>query len=73
MPTKLTVADLRVDATYKGKRSGTADRVIVYLNPASGRVQYDSDSVGMGQQRPMVPIEDFLRWAKEEVPDADED
>ena len=74
----LTIDDLQVGKTYRGKRFqqtpwGNNDRRIVWLGKSlfsSGKteyVQYDSDTVKMGRKLPTVSVEQFLKWAKEEV------
>lgn len=55
---------------YRAGIFGTTnnDRVVVWISPDRKEVQYDSDTVKMGQRRPVVSMEKFLKWAKEEVP-----
>ena len=70
---ELTKDDLRVGATYRGKRyraglfGGNNDRTIVWMNRELTRVQYDSDTVAIGRRLPIVDIDKFLKWAKNEV------
>ena len=69
--TPLTKEDLVVGGTYRTKRyrespfGGNNDRNIVWMD--DHRVQYNSDTVKIGQSYPIVAIEVFLRWAKEKV------
>ena len=72
----LTKEDLKVGSTYRAKRykevmisfnrlGSNNDRIIVWMSDT--KVQYDSDTVKMGRRFPIVDIEKFLRWAKEEI------
>lgn len=74
MTKKLTEQDLEVNRVYSAKRPRTYgfrrylnDRQIIWLG--KGIVQYDSISVKPGQNYPKVTIEQFLKWAKEDVTD----
>ncbi len=64
--------DLKIGATYCGKRRMKAnginnDRTIVWINPERTKVQYDSDTVKTGRHLPIIAIDVFLNWVKEEV------
>ena len=66
----LTEKDLKVGRTYRAKRyrewfNCNNDRNIVWMGNTT--VQYNSDTVKIGQHYPRVDIEKFLRWAKEIV------
>lgn len=67
----LTKDDLKVYHLYRGKRPRQNlagehdDRLIISLGKTS--LQYDSISVPLGHHYPRMPIDSFLRWAKEEV------
>jgi len=68
----LTVGDLKVGATYRGKRfreffGHNNDRIILWISKQRDRIQYDSDTVRDGRNYPTVDVEKFLKWAKEEV------
>lgn len=69
----LTVKDIRIGATYRGKtrRSNdwgqSNDRTVLYISPL-GEVQYDSDMLPNGRRYPRVTMDKFLRWAAAEVP-----
>lgn len=43
------------------------DRQILYVNPWSDIVQYDSPSVARGRQYPKVTHEQFRKWAGREL------
>ena len=73
--TELKQEDIAVGKWYRAKnfRAGifgnvNNDRVVLWISPDRAEVQYDSDTVKMGQRRPVVSMEKFLKWAKEEVP-----
>ena len=66
----LTKEDLQVGGIYRAKRYRewlhlNNNRRIVWMGDAT--VQYDSDTVRIGQHYPRIDIEKFLRWAKEKV------
>lgn len=68
----LTEADVKVGKTYRAKRfvqgfSGNNDRYVLWISPDRRKVQYDSDTVRRGRSYPIVGMDVFLRWAKEEV------
>lgn len=69
----LTADDLRVGATYRGKRRRRVtmteynDRTILWMDAERTVVQYDAAAVGMGRHYPRVPMAQFLRWAHSEV------
>lgn len=72
MSKELTDVELIVGHYYRGKRfkelfDVNNDRIILYISPDGQQVQYDSDTVRIGQQRPLVDADKFLRWAKEDV------
>lgn len=65
----LTKDDLVVGKWYRAKRHlesafSNNDRQIVYLSSDKTQVQYDGDTVKMGQRRPVVDVEKFLKWAE---------
>jgi hypothetical protein len=71
--TELKPEDIAYGKWYRGKRFREGffvnnDRVVVWISPDRKEVQYDSDTVKMGQRRPVISMEKFLKWAKEEVP-----
>lgn len=63
--------------TYSAKRPAKVgafdplinDRQIVWISGDGARVQYDSPSVRVGQRRPMISREEFLKWAKADITD----
>lgn len=69
--------ELIVGHTYEAKRIKQVglffplynDRQIVYINRATGMVQYDSPTVALGRKLPFVSIEQFLKWAKRDITD----
>jgi len=66
----LTKEDLQVGGVYRAKRyrewfHHNNDRRIVWMGDTT--VQYNSDTVKIGQHYPRIDIEKFLRWAKEKV------
>lgn len=70
--------DTKVGTWYRGKRFRTKedfigtmnnDRIVVWISPDRQRVQYDGDAVKTGQRRPIVSMEKFLKWVKEEIPE----
>ena len=69
----LTKEDLIKNHVYSAKRKKYLgfrdtllnDRMIMYLNQFS--VQYDSPTVKDGRHYPTVTIEQFLKWAKDDV------
>ena len=73
----LTKEDLKEGSTYRAKRykemefGWNNNRTILWIG--EGKVQYDSDIVKDGQNYPMVDIDRFLRWAKEEVLESNTD
>lgn len=71
---KLDKKDLIVGNIYCGKRRNKtyfnsinvyADRKIISFNGFS--IQYDSPSIKIGQNRPIVGINEFLNWVKADV------
>jgi len=73
--TELKQEDIAVGKWYRAKRFNEGifgninnDRVVLWISSDRKEVQYDSDTVKMGQRRPVVPMEKFLKWVKEEVP-----
>lgn len=79
-PKPLTKEDLKVGHLYRGKRfteilGYTNDRVIIWMGSSwkGDMVQYDSDSVRDGRHYPTVTVEQFLKWAKEEIQDGKSD
>lgn len=69
----LAAGDIVVGGVYRAKRfqrlafGGSNDRVVLWISHAKGRVQYDSDTVGMGRLYPTVDLDAFLRWASRRV------
>lgn len=70
----LTAEDIKVGKIYRGKhpaRAGNSwrlnDRTVIWLNPLSKLVQYDSSAVGDRSGYPLVTMEKFLKWASHEV------
>lgn len=69
--TELTEKDLIVGHTYSAKKPrrmlfGNDNRTIVWSNGID-KVQYDSDTVGIGRRLPIVFTVQFLKWAKDDV------
>lgn len=73
-PEPLTADQIKVGATYRGKRfqSGfagiTNDRRVLWVSQDRQSVQYDSDTVKQGARFPTVTMHKFLNWAKHELP-----
>jgi hypothetical protein len=74
--TELKPEDITVGKWYRGKnfRAGifgniNNDRVVVWISPNRTEIQYDGDTVKMGQRRPIIPMEKFMKWVKDEVPE----
>lgn len=72
----LKAEDIIVGHLYRGKRYRKSaggfdnDRVVLHINkPLFGdpQVQYDSYTVPNGRHYPMVSMEKFLKWAKEDI------
>ena len=71
----LTRDDIKVGRVYSAKREKVygfmepliGDRQVLWMSQDKERVQYDSPSVKIGQKRPVVPIDTFVRWAKEDI------
>lgn len=74
--TELKPEDIAYGKWYRGKRfkeigifgNVNNDRMVVWISPDRKEVQYDGDTVKIGQRRPVVSMERFLKWAREEVP-----
>lgn len=73
--TELKPEDITVGKWYRAKRfkevgifGNNNDRMVVWISPDRKEVQYDSDTVKMGQRRPIIPMEKFIKWVKEEIP-----
>lgn len=69
---ELTADQIRVGAIYRAKkfREGLGfsnDRVVQWISPNRDKVQYDSDTVGLGRHYPTVTMDQFIRWASHEV------
>ncbi len=64
--------DLAVGKTFRAKRPKRThsreldDRTIIWMDDL--KVQYDGPEVRLGQLRPVVSTEKFLRWAGSEAP-----
>jgi len=68
----LQPSDLKVGRVFSAKRprsSGSLlnDRQIVYVSPLGDQVQYDSPAVAFGRKLPIVTVDEFLKWAKDDV------
>lgn len=71
----LVAVDIKVDRVYSAKRPAAVglfptqynDRVVLWMDPARTRVQYDSPTVKSGRHYPKVTMEKFLAWADEDV------
>ena len=73
----LKAEDIKAGHLYRAKRfrktpsGGNNDRVVLHITkPFFGdppQVQYDSHTVRDGLHYPMVSIEEFLKWAKEDI------
>lgn len=76
---ELTKEDLKVGHVYSAKRKTTSgffrlinDRQILHIGRElldGAYVQYDSPTVKDGRHYPKVPIDKFLKWAKEDITD----
>ena len=74
--TELKPEDIAVGKWYRGKKfkegifgNMNNDRVVRWISPDRKEVQYDSDTVKLGQRRPTVSMEKFVKWVKDEVPE----
>ena len=70
--TELTKDDIKEGHWYRAKRyreglfgNTNNDRKVIWMS--GDKVQYDSDTVKIGQRRPTITIEKFLNWAKREL------
>ena len=72
----LKAEDIIVGHLYRGKRfrktpsGGNNDRIVLHIQKwLFGRidVQYDSHTVRDGKHYPTVSMEEFLKWAKEDI------
>ena len=61
---KLYRGHRRRETLFTGKFD---DRRVVWIKKDRSQVQYDSYFVKMGQRLPRIPMEQFAKWAKEEV------
>lgn len=67
--------DLRVGATYSGKKSEDQDRTIIWISPWKDSVsmlRYTSRSLGEGRWAKSkgsraIMVKAFLKWAQKEV------
>lgn len=74
---ELTAADIKVGRVYSAKRPRGVgfiepllnDRQVIYISVAGDLVQYDSPTVARGRKYPKVGMNEFLKWAKEDVTD----
>ncbi len=74
---ELTREDLIIGHTYSAKRQTAGrfypklinDRQILHIsyNHTGEYVQYDSPAVKPGANYPKIPVEKFLKWAKEDI------
>ena len=71
---QLTKNDLIVGRIYSAKRKLPCcfppllnDRQIIWMNGDS--LKYDSPTVGFCKHYPLITVEKFLKWAKEDVTD----
>jgi hypothetical protein len=68
----LTKEDLIKNHIYSAKRKQYLgfhdminDRMIIWMSET--KIQYDSPTIRDGRHYPTIPIEQFLKWAKEDV------
>lgn len=68
--------DIKVGTWYRGKRFKEGvfgivnnDRGVIWISPNRKEVQYDGYTVKIGQRRPIISMEKFLKWVKEEIPE----
>ena len=69
----ITEADIVVGGTYRAKRyreyifGCNNDRCVLWISEDRTKVQYDSSTVKIGQRRPIIPMEKFVKWTKERI------
>ena len=68
----LGLESLIVGHIYSAKKPkrmlyGSDNRTILWIDEERTMVQYDSDTVKIGRKQPTIPIESFLKWAKEDL------
>lgn len=73
MSEDLKQKDIIVGHTYRGKNFkknniSTNDRTVLWIGD-NGFVQFDSDVIKTGHHYKTVLMEEFLKWAKEDVTD----
>ena len=73
----MNAEEIQVGKWYRGKRFlsnpiyGSNDRIVVWISTDRKKIQYDSDTVHIGRHLPMITMEKFLKWAKQEAPKAE--
>jgi len=73
---ELKPEDIKIGKWYRAKRfkeglfgSTNNDRLVVWISIDRKDVQYDSDTVRIGQRRPVISMEKFMKWVKEKCPE----
>lgn len=67
--------DIKVGTLYRGHRRrhiGNGrydDRIVTWVSTETNQVQYDSYAISFGRRLPVMSLDQFARWAKEEMHD----
>jgi hypothetical protein len=73
----ITAADIKIGRVYSAKRQVRVgifdplmnDRMVLWIDRSGERVQFDSPTVAFGRKHPVVPMDQFVRWARADVTD----